>query len=172
MISYHRKDSYFSRSTNISEFYEEWYRHLTLWNLSTVALTIWSISSRVMVPLLSKSYSRKAPKSFFTQWKDQEWRTFELVLKSAAGSDRKSLKKLFEFDRSVAVFVEDIEDEPKKKSQFRALILLKDLRSKSARVAMRKELVVNLGEFILCQFSGRAILQKTIVPVADLFRSD
>jgi len=42
-----------------------------------------------------------------------KWRTFELVLEPPAGSDRQRLKKLFEFNRTVAVLVENIEDEAK-----------------------------------------------------------
>jgi len=81
---------------------------------------------------------------------------FELVLEPPAGSDRKRLKKLFKFDRAVAVLVENVEHEG----------------SKSTWVAMGKELVVDLCELVFGQLAGRAILEEAIVPVTDFFRSE
>ena len=80
------------------------------------------------------------------------------------------MKKLFKFDRAVAVFVENVENEAE--MDFEQNFKNNNLRSKSTWIAMGKELIVDFGKFVFGQLAGRTIFEEAIMPVTDFFRGD
>ena len=80
------------------------------------------------------------------------------------------MKKLFKFDRAVAVFVENVENEAK--NGFKQNFKNNNLRSKSTWIAMGKELIVDFGEFVFGQLAGRTIFEEAIMPVTNFFGGD
>ena len=137
--------------------------------IEKIASTIAVISFRVIVPSLSRSYSRNAHSSFSSSLPrdvtESAWnfRNFAFSVRFFY------LKKLFKLDRAVAVVVENVENES---GMINDACKKKNLLWESSWIAFWEKLSVNFRKFAFWKLASWTIFHKTVVPMLDFFRRD